>query len=267
VDSLSLYLRYIALSMRAQMQYRGELVMQTLGRLLITLIEFVGIWALFSRFGSLQGGWSLAEVAFLYGLTDIIYSIAIAFTRGFDELGALVRRGDFDRVLLRPRSTVLQILGEEISLKRVGRLAQGVAVIVWASHTAHIAFTLPHVTLFLFAVVGGICLFFGIMVMQAASTFWTTETLEIWSSFTDGGAAVGQYPLSIFGKSLRRFFTFVIPIGCVVYFPAVVILDHPDATGAPAWLGAISPAAGFVFLGLSFVVWRLGLRRYASTGS
>jgi ABC-2 type transport system permease protein len=29
----------------------------------------------------------------------------------------------------------------------------------------------------------------------------------------------------------------------------------------------VSPFAGFVFLAAAFSVWRLGLRRYASTGS
>jgi ABC-2 type transport system permease protein len=32
-------------------------------------------------------------------------------------------------------------------------------------------------------------------------------------------------------------------------------------------VGIVSPVAGFVFLAAAFGVWRLGVRRYASTGS
>ena len=37
----------------------------------------------------------------------------------------MVASGDFDRLLVRPRSTVLQLLGQELALRRLGRLVQG----------------------------------------------------------------------------------------------------------------------------------------------
>jgi ABC-type uncharacterized transport system permease subunit len=37
----------------------------------------------------------------------------------------MVKAGDFDRILLRPCSTVLQLLGQELTLRRVGRLDCG----------------------------------------------------------------------------------------------------------------------------------------------
>jgi ABC-2 type transport system permease protein len=40
-----------------------------------------------------------------------------------------------------------------------------------------------------------------------------------------------------------------------------------DPLGAPAWVGYVSPVAGFVFLGVSFCAWRFGVRHYTSTGS
>ena len=44
-----------------------------------------------------------------------------------------VRTGAFDRVLLRPRAAALQLAGYEVRLSRLGRLIQGVAVLVIAS--------------------------------------------------------------------------------------------------------------------------------------
>jgi len=45
------------------------------------------------------------------------------------------------------------------------------------------------------------------------------------------------------------------------------VLGKADPLGAPAWVGWVSPAAGFVFLGLSLIAWRAGVRHYTSTGS
>jgi ABC-2 type transport system permease protein len=58
-----------------------------------------------------------------------------------------------------------------------------------------------------------------------------------------------------------------VPLACVAYYPALAILGKADPLGAPAWVGIVSPIAGFVFLAAAFALWRLGLRRYASTGS
>ncbi len=63
MNALRLYLRYLGVSVRGQMQYRASFVMLTLGQFLITGLEFVGVWVLFDRFEHLQG-WSLPEVAF-----------------------------------------------------------------------------------------------------------------------------------------------------------------------------------------------------------
>jgi len=266
VDSLALYFRYVALSMRAQLQYRGALVMQSLGHLLITAIEFLGIWALFDRFGALAG-WTLAEVAFFYGLADVTFALADGLTRGFDDVGGMVRRGDFDRLLLRPRSTVLQLLGEELGLKRAGRLLQGTVVLVWAARAAGVELGAANLGLALFAVAGGVALFFGLVVLQATSTFWTTDTLEVWAALTNGGTYVAQYPLTIYRPWFRRFFTLVVPVACVVYLPGVAVLGRPDPLGAPFVVQCLAPLAGFLFLAVALRVWRLGLRRYASTGS
>jgi len=103
----------------------------TLGNLLISGAEFLGIAALFARFGTLQG-WSLAEVAFLYGVLNVAFAIAEAASRGFDLFGDMVKSGEFDRLLLRPRSTAFQIAAQVFQLMRVGRLLQGLAVFLWS---------------------------------------------------------------------------------------------------------------------------------------
>jgi ABC-2 type transport system permease protein len=266
VDSFRLYLRYIGISIRAQLAYRASFVMQVFGQLLLTVIEFLAVWALFDRFGSLAG-WRLAEVGFFYGLIDVIFAIADALARGFDSFGSMVKGGDFDRLLLRPRSTVLQLLGQELTLKRVGRLSQGLVILVWASGAAGVDWSAAKAALLGAAVVGGVCLFIGIAVLQATSAFWTVETLEVWNVFTYGGNFAAQYPMPIFSSWFRRFFTFVVPVFCVGYLPAVAILGRPDPLQTPLLLQWLAPLAGVVFLLLALRVWRVGVRHYRSTGS
>jgi len=265
-DSIRLYFRYFGISVRGQMQYRASFLMMAFGNFIMTGIEFFGIWALFARFGSLLG-WTLPEVALFYGLIHVPFGLSECFARGFDVLPGLLKRGEFDRVLVRPRSTFLQVLGVEVRLNQVGRLLQGLLVLLWAAAALNVTWTLPRVALLLCSVIGGVCLFSGLRVIEATIAFWSTESLEVMNCLTYGGVETAQQPLTIYRPWFRRLFTFVVPLACINYFPAHAILGRPDVLGTPAVVHWVSPIVGFLFLLLTIEVWRFGVRHYTSTGS
>lgn len=153
-NALRLYIHYLSQSVRSQMQYRASFIMLSFGHFLATGIEFLAVATLFYRFEHIEG-WTLPEIAFLYGLVNIAFSFADAASRGFDMFGNMVKSGDFDRLLLRPRSTALQLAGQELTLRRVGRLIQGLAIFIWANHTLDIAWSFPKVWLLFSAIFGG----------------------------------------------------------------------------------------------------------------
>ncbi|BEP50925.1 ABC transporter permease [Variovorax sp. V116] len=267
MGSLPLFFRLMAASISGQARYPVSALLLTLGQFLGTGIEAVAVWALFHRFGEVQG-WAIGEVALFYGLVNCMFAIADALGRGFDVLGTeFLRTGTFDRLLLRPRPLALQLMGHDVRISRLGRLLQGLSVLVFATVQADIAWTPGAVAIFLFALAGGIALFLGILVLQGTLSFWTVESLEIANVLTYGGVQAAQYPLALYAQWFRRVLTFIVPLACVAYYPALVILGKPDPLGAPAWVGMVSPLAGFAFLAAAFGAWRIGLRHYASTGS
>lgn len=261
-NAFRLYLRYTGISLRGQMQYPASFLMLTLGHLLVTGAEFFGIWALLLRFGNVRG-WTLPEVALFYGIVNVAFSLSDATCRGFDGFARLLKAGEFDRLLLRPRSTALQLAGQELVLRRVGRLSQALVVLLWSASALGVAWTGPKVVLLIAAILGGACLFYGLIVLQATLAFWTTESLEIVNTVTYGGVETLQYPITIYRPWFRKFFTAVIPLACVNYFPALAILERPAPLGLP-WL---APLVGLSFLLLTLQIWRLGVRHYTSTGS
>jgi ABC-2 type transport system permease protein len=262
-----LYFRLIAVSLQAQMQYRASFAMMAAGHLCITAIEILGIWVLFERFGAL-GSWRLAEVAVFYGVVHIAFALAEATARGFDVFPQLVRSGEFDRVLLRPRSAALQIAAREWQLMRVGRLAQGLGVLGWALLALDLPLGPARLALLTFAVLGGMALFYGLFVLQATLSFWTVDSLELVNTLTYGGTETAQFLLSIYRPWFRRFFTFVVPLAAFSYYPVLAVLGRSDPLlASPAWVGWVSPLCGPLFLLFTLQVWRLGVRHYHSTGS
>ena len=266
LDTLHLYLRFLGVSMQSQMQYRVSFALLTVGHFAATAIEFLAILVLFDRFSALDE-WSLPEVAFFYGLVNIAFSIADAAAYGFDRFGNMVKLGDFDRILLRPRSSALQLAGQELTLKRIGRLAQGLAILLWASTALEIGWTPANGALLLGAIAGGAALFMGIVVLQATLAFWTIESLEIFNAVTYGGVQTSQYPLPIYRSWFRKFFIYVVPLATVSYFPSLAIIGRSDPLGSTLLVQYLSPLVGVVFLVLSLQVWKVGVRHYQSTGS
>lgn len=266
MGALGLYFRYLGISIRGQMQYRASFWMMAAGHFLITGIEFLGIWALFHRFGSLRG-WSLAEVALLYGMIHVAFALAEGIARGFDVFPNLVRAGEFDRILLRPRDTALQVAGHELQLMRVGRFAQGLLVLGWALGALDVAWTPAKLLLLPAAILGGACTFAGLHVLQATLAFWTVETLEIMNTLTYGGTETAQYPLAIYRPWFRRLFTFGVPLACANYLPAHAILGRPDPLGSTPFWHWGAPVVGLLFLLACLQVWKVGVRHYCSTGS
>ncbi len=266
-DALHLYWRYLMISMRAQLQYRAAFLLAALGQFLVTGTEFLGIWVLFERFGHLAT-WRFVDVALFYGVVNSTFACADALSTGFDLFGSnYVKTGDFDRLLLRPRSTVLQLAGHELALRRIGRLAQGLLIFGWAAAALDIHWWLGNISLLLFTVTSGICFFFGLIMIQATLAFWTTETLEIMNILTYGGVEAAQYPMSIYHVAFRRFFTFVIPLACISYFPLVGVLGREDPLGSSLWFQYLSPMFGLGFFVVALLLWKLGVRHYTSTGS
>lgn len=257
----------VSQSVRSQLQYRVSFVLLSVGQFVTSVVEALGIWALFNRFGML-GQWSLAEVAFLYGIVNVAFPVSEALARGFDVFGAqFVKTGEFDRVLLRPRSTVLQLAGYDFQLQRVGRLAQGLIVLVWAMSSLDVAWDPLRLSLLAYTVISAVVFFYALFVFQAALSFWTVDSLEIMNTLTYGGVETAQYPLAIYRPGFRRFFTFVVPLGCISYFPAVAMLGIEDPLGTTRALQVVAPLAGYLFFGLALVAWRMGIRHYTSTGS
>lgn len=239
--------------------------MQSIGQLLVNGIEFLSIWALFYRFHSLLG-WTLSEIGFFYGFISMVFSLADASSKGFDLIPGIIRSGEFDRILLRPISSLIQIAGKEFTLRRVGRFLQGFFIFFWASLQLKIHWTFFKILLAVITGLSGIALFTGVFILQATLCFWTVESIEAANILTYGGVETSQIPLSIYPDGFRKFFTFVFPLGCISYFPLLLLMNKNDPIGTTRLFQIISPLFGFIFFLITLHFWNWGIRHYTSAG-
>lgn len=110
--------------------------------------------------------------------------------------------------------------------------------------------------------VGGVVLFCAIFLLYAAISFFTIQGLECLNVLTDGAREYGRYPVSVYGKRALQFCTFVVPYALVQYYPLLYLLDMRQESYL-----IFLPLAAAWFLLPSWLLWKVGVRKYRSTGS
>jgi ABC-2 type transport system permease protein len=264
---LRLYLRLVGARVRAQMQYRVSFWLELIGFFLITALEFALVAVLLARFGQV-GGWNLGEVALLYGLASLSFSLAEMVGRGFDSpFERMIQLGAFDGVLARPLGSFFQVLTAEFQLRRLGRSFQAIAVLAYCFGQVPIDWTPARLALIPLTVASGALIYLGLIVVGATFCFWTVRTPEVINIFTFGGEQMTSYPLHIYSAWLRQVFLFIVPVGFANYPAALYLLGRSDPHGLPAELAWAAPLVAALFFGAALLFWRFGVSKYTSTGS
>ena len=174
----------------------------------------------------------------------------------------LVGRGDFDILLIRPRSLFIQILGSQMAFEKSGRLIVAAGVFIYSMLHLITTWSILKVIL-LFNILFAVCIIYlSIFIIGAAFTFITIEGLEVINIFTAGSRQVGQYPMKIYNKYVIMFFTFIIPITLVNLYPIEYLCDRSDNI-----LYVFMPLLTIILFIISLITFKLGTNKYCSTGS
>ncbi|MFE0601274.1 ABC transporter permease [Streptomyces sp. NPDC058892] len=256
----------VAMWMRATMTYRMSFVLSTLGNAAITMLDFAAISIMFSHVDVL-GGFTLPEIALLYGSCSASLGLADLLLGSTDRIGARIRDGSLDTMLVRPVPLLAQVAADRFALRRLGRIAQGLGVLGWALSSLDVDWTVGKVLLMPVMLLAGAAIFAAVMVAGAAFQFIAGDAAEVQNSFTYGGCTMLQYPPTVFATELLRGVTFVVPLAFVNWLPALYVLGRPDPLGLPGWAAFLSPLVAVAVFVPASLAWRAGVRSYRSTGS
>jgi ABC-2 type transport system permease protein len=260
------YRHLVGAQVRSQTQYRASFVADVVGSLLFGVIDVASVVVVF-RVTPTLGGFAFPEVFLMTALAGCAFAMADLVVGNVERLRQYVRSGLFDALLVRPLSSLTQLVAMDVATRRVGRVAFGVVIVVVAATKAHIALTAERLTLLVVTPVAGALIFGAIFVATATVAFWWIESGEIANGLTYGGLNFTQYPITIYGALFRRLFAYAVGFAFVAYYPALALLDRPDPLGAPALLGYAAPAVAVVVAAVAGLMWRSGVRHYRSTGS
>lgn len=258
---MKLYLKYVSIILRSQMQYKASFSMSTIGQFLVSFTAFLGVYFMFYRLNAVEG-FTYPEVLLCFSIILTSYSLTECFVRGFDVFSSIISNGEFDRIMVRPRNEILQVLASRVEFSRLGRLLQALVMFAYAIGASGVSWTFEKVMTVFLMLLGGLAVFSGLFIIYASLCFFTTEGLEFINIFTDGGRDFGRYPLSIYGEGVLKFLTYVIPLALIQYYPFLYLVGRTDQV-----FYMFLPLIGMFFIIPCLLLWRIGIRHYKSTGS
>ncbi|SFB59293.1 ABC-2 type transport system permease protein [Cohnella sp. OV330] len=251
------------INVRARMQYRVSFLLTTLLASVVTVAEFLGLAVVLHAFGAIRG-WNVWEIGYLYGVLMTAKYLYRGFGSAVNNFEPYLVNGQLDQLLLRPMPLLLSVLTSRTRMVG-GELLQSLTVlgvclgkllgdgtVGWAA-----------IPLTLLIVCTGTVIMFAVGLATAAVGFWTTRTEDL-SVLTDNASTTAcQLPLSLFPDWLRTLLLTVVPFGFINYVPAMFIVRSEWGW----WTVPATAAVAALSLGAALALWRVGVRKYQSTGT
>jgi ABC-2 type transport system permease protein len=257
-----LFADYFAQYAKVRVSYRGDFFVSLATSFAATVFSLSFVIVLFHKVPQI-GGWRFEEVLFLYGFSLIPYGFFNIISLNLYEFGNnYIIEGKFDRVLLRPVSSLFQVLFETFRIESVQEIATGIFCMVHASHALGIAWTPARFAMLLFFGICASIIYVSVFLILTTVSFWFEDRIgvhpPVWNMM-----AFGRYPLSIYSPVVQFFLCWVIPFGLASFYPSVRMLGR---TVSPSYAELVPVvAAGFLTIAIS--LWNFGTRHYSSTGS
>ena len=266
MDTIKLYFRSMGMLLKSQLQYPASFFMQTLAQLVMEGGEMLAVILIVDRFGQL-GHWMPGDLFFFFGMMSVTFYLTEIFGRGVTgNFPSLVRSGQLDTLLLRPRGVLTQVLCSAADPRRITCVAVGTVSLILGSHLSQISWSFSKALLLAESIFFSFWLLLGLFMIEAILCIHSVKSVELANALTYGGRSACEYPVDIYPRPLRLLFTVIAPFALVMHVPASAILDKP-VFGWPLWAAFLAPVSGLALFGIMYVLFRKALRFYRSTGS
>ena len=258
---MKLMLRYIGIHFKSQLEYKSSFILSFFAQILPIGLSAFMVFILLDKF-NFGDKYNMYEVMLGISIVQFGFSFSECFGRGFDKFSDIIKKGNLDLFLVRPRNMYIQIFGSNIAFTKLSRILGSLVLFVISVNHLSFEKTIFNMILLMVLLLISSLIYLSLYIIAACFCFKTIEGLEFMNIFTDGSREFGQYPMGLFGREVLIFFTYLVPIACVNYYPIRYILGYSNSI-----LYFISPLFCFVIFAISILLFNKCMKNYTSSGS
>ncbi|KAA8787207.1 ABC-2 type transport system permease protein [Paenibacillus sp. 4624] len=258
---IGLIWEYLKNYMKTRLTYRADFWVEIISDLLFQATNLIFIFVVFRHTDNL-GGWSEAEVLFVYGYFMVPYGIFSCFINlwGFSE--RYIVKGEMDRILTRPAHNLFQILLENVDPPSLVGSFIGLIIMIISGAEMGLVLEWWHIPALIILALSSVLIYAGIYTTLTSLSFYSdapTGILPLMYNIQ----GYGRYPVTIYNRAIQVLLTWIIPFAFVGIYPAALFLDRAEMHR----MALLTPVMGLVFATIGLTLWNFGVKRYRGAGS
>jgi ABC-2 type transport system permease protein len=256
-----IYFRCLGQQMKAILAYEADFAVMLVSAVIVQIAGFLFIWTIFQRIPNING-WTMWQVVMMYALVFVTEGVGSLFFEGTWRLSELVYNGKFDQILVRPVSPIVQVLAGAVGFNGLGNIVTGTVLIVVGIANTPIEWTPGRLLMLVILIASAATIRVAINLGSAASAFWVKAPWSMVPMFVHQLGEFAKYPITIYSVAVQALIVIAVPFAFVSFFPTAFIF------GVEAWSiqGFLTPLVAIYSVLMAVWLFRVGLRRYESTG-
>lgn len=266
-SSIKMFGYYTKISMKSWFQYKIDAILRSFAVFLREATAIMAIYITLLKFDSVNG-WNLNEIVFLFSFLFLTYGIMIIFFTGLRDFDKIIIKGDLDRYLLRPRGVLFQVLSSNSDwFAAIGHGLLGLILFFISASNVGIIWNISNLLYCIIIIFGGVLIQGSIFLFAASMNFYfLNSSKSIEELLYRNGRKIAGYPISIYHSVIQFFIIIIVPFAFVNYFPAEFLMKKSNNI-YPEFLYYLAPFIGILLYALSYLFWKVSLKRYKSSGN
>lgn len=247
-----IYILSVRESIRSSLSLRESFLLQTFFMMMSNAIFFSFWWIYFKNFDSIKG-WTLPDMACLYGIVSGSYGIFTLFFGGARYLSRMIFEGDLDAFLVKPRGLLLQILGTKSLASGWGDVLSAVIMLAYCGYVS-----IANAPLIILLLLSSTLIILAFAIIMGSLAFWIGDSHALSKQIFEFLLTFSNYPKTIYVGGVKFLLLTIIPSGFIGYMPVDIIRQF-SITDLAIILGAAS-----TYMLVAAQIFNYGLRQYTS---
>ncbi|ODP30359.1 hypothetical protein PTI45_00220 [Paenibacillus nuruki] len=264
---VSLYFEFIKIQIVGIFQFKKAFTLGLIAQLASYGAEFFLLWIVIDRFNEING-WYSYEVLLLYAMNLCSYALASFFLASPSfRLSQMIKDGTFDEILTKPLNNFLYLICREFNSGYLSHLILSLVAMFIALANLNVSLNFFQTLFFIIVILSGSLIQGAALILISIPSFWVVENSMLKDVLFFQAKNFIRYPISIYPGIIQILLTFVIPYAFINFFPVQYFIQKNDFTFFSPVFQFLSPLVGVVLFILAYILWRIGINNYKSTGS
>ena len=215
--------------------------------------SFIIQWVIIYSIKKNIAGYDLKDIILLWGMASGTYGISRFFFKNAFQLSDTITNGKLDAFLVQPKDILLSCITTDVEVSALGD-------IIYAYIMLFIyGFSIKNILFYTFFMIAGGLIVVCVSIIFSSLSFWFIKADLISDTANSLMIHFATYPDGIFKGIAKIILYTIVPVGISTYLPVSIIRDFN------IYYFMIIIGVCIFLIGLSYVIFYKGLRRYSSS--